>query len=118
MSCKRRVNGLPNLERGNMHKIVYLPLAEGDILEAVDYIAGTLDAPQAAQALLDELDETVERISKYPYAHELYRTTRTLRDEIRKVPVKGFVLYYAVFEDTVEIRRFLHGRKDRQELEL
>ena len=99
-----------------MYKIVYLPLAEEDILDAVDYIAGKLDAPKAAQDLLDELDDTVERISKYPYAHELYRTTRPMRDEIRKVPVKGYVLYYAVLEDTVEIRRFLHGRRDRQNL--
>ena len=101
-----------------MYKIVYLPLAEADILDAVDYIAGKLDAPQAAQALLDELDDTVERISKYPYAHELYRTARPMRDEIRKVPVKGYVLYYAVLEDTVEIRRFLHVRRNRQDLEL
>lgn len=96
-----------------MHKIVYLPLAESDILDAVDYIADRLDAPQAAADLLSELDETVQRISMFPYAHELYRTTRPMRDEIRKVPVKGYVLYYAVFEDTVEIRRFLHGRRDR-----
>ena len=54
-----------------MYKIVYLPLAEEDILDAVDYIAGKLDAPQVAQDLLDKLDDTVERISKYPYAHEL-----------------------------------------------
>ena len=97
-----------------MYKIVYLPLAEEDILDAVDYIAGKLDAPQVAQDLLDKLDDTVERISKYPYAHELYRANRPMRDEIRKVSVKGYVLYYA--EDTVEIRRFLHGRRNRQNL--
>ena len=101
-----------------MHKIVYLPLAEADILEAVDYIAGKLSAPKAAQALLDELNRTVEQIAQYPYAQGLYRTTRPMRDEIRQITVKGFVLYYAVFEDTVEIRRFLHGRRDRQEMEL
>lgn len=96
-----------------MYKIVYLPLAEDDILEAVDYIAGRLGAPKAAQDLLGELDHTAERISKYPYAHELYRTMRPMGDEVRKVPVKGFVLYYTVQGDTVEIRRFLHGRRDR-----
>lgn len=100
-----------------MHKIVYLPLANADILEAIDYIADKLDAPQAAEDLLDELDATVQRIAEFPYAHELYRTTRPMRDEIRKVPVKGFVLYYAVFQDIVEIRRFLHGRRDRSEIE-
>jgi toxin ParE1/3/4 len=100
-----------------VHKIVYLPLANADILDAVDYIADRLDAPQAAEDLLNELDATVQRISEFPYAHELYRTTRPMRDEIRKVPVKGFVLYYAVFQDTVEIRRFLHGRRDRSAIE-
>lgn len=99
-----------------MHKIVYLPLANDDIIEAVDYIADRLDAPQAAADLLNELDATVQRIADFPYAHELYRTTRPMRDEIRKVSVKGYVLYYAVFEDTVEIRRFLHGRRDRSDI--
>ena len=41
-----------------------------------------------------------------------------MRDEIRKVPVKGYVLYYAVLGDTVEIRRLLHGRRDRQNMGL
>ena len=39
-----------------MYKIVYLPLAEDDILATVEYIAGKLDNPPAAEALLDELD--------------------------------------------------------------
>ena len=96
-----------------MHKIVYLPLAERDLLEALDYIAYTLDAPKAARDLLDEFDETVKQIAEFPYACELYRTDRPMQDEIRKVPVKNYVLYYAVFRDRVEIRRFLHGRRDR-----
>lgn len=96
-----------------MHKVIYLPLAEADILEAVDYIADKLDAVQAAEDLLSELDDTVSRIAQFPYAHELYRTARPMRDEIRKVPVKGFVLYYAVFADHIEVRRFLHGRRNR-----
>ena len=99
-----------------MHKVVYLPLAQADLLDAVSYLAETLDAPKAAAELLNELDETVDRIAQFPYAHELYRTDRPLKDEIRKVPVKGFVLYYAVFPERVEIRRFLHGRRDRSNI--
>ena len=99
-----------------MNKIVYLPLAQADILDAVDYIADRLGNPQAADRLLTELDNTVQRIAQFPYAHELYRTNRPILDEVRKVPVKGYVLYYAVFEDTVEIRRFLHGRRNRDRI--
>lgn len=96
-----------------MHKIVYLPLAEKDLMEALEYIACTLDSPSAANKLLREFEETVKRIAAFPYAHELYRTDRPMKDEIRKVPVKNYVLYYAVFEDCVELRRFIHGRRDR-----
>ncbi len=96
-----------------MHKIVYLPLAESDLMGALSYIADTLDAPKAARDLLEEFDQTVQRIAEFPYAHELYRTDRPMQDEIRKVAVKNYVLYYAVYHDRVEIRRFLHGRRDR-----
>ena len=100
-----------------MYKIIYLPLAESDILDAVDYIAGRLENPSAAETLLDELDKTVEQISRFPYASEPYHTTRPIRDELRKVPVKGYVLYYTVSEDAVEIRRFINGRRNRENIE-
>lgn len=96
-----------------MHKITYLPVAERDLLETLEYLTAVLDAPKAAADLLEEFDHTVQQIARFPYACELYRTDRPMKDEIRKVPVKNYVLYYAVFPDYVEIRRFLHGRRDR-----
>ena len=99
-----------------MYKIVYLPHAEDDILATVEYIAGKLDNPPAAEALLDELDRTVEQLALFPYSSELYHTDRPMRDELRKVPVKGYMLYYTVRDDTVEIRRLIHGRRDRSQI--
>ena len=100
-----------------MHKIVYLPLAESDLMDALGYIAYTLGAPKAARNLLTEFDKTVQRIAEFPYACELYRTDRPMKDELRKVPVKNYVLYYAVFQDRVEIRRFLYGKRDRSKID-
>ena len=99
-----------------MHKIVYLPLAENDLTEALTYIAYTLDAPKAARDLLAEFEATVKRIAVFPYAYELYRTDRPRQDEVRKAIVKNYVLYYAVFSDRVELMRFLHGRRDRSKI--
>ena len=96
-----------------MHKIVYLPIMQNDLFEAIDYLEQVLDAPGAADDLLDQFDAAVQHIARFPYSHELYRTNRPLRDEIRKVPIKGFVLYYAVFEDYVVLRRIIHGRRKR-----
>ena len=71
-----------------MHKIAYLPLAESDLMEALYYIATKIGTPQADRDLLAAFDETVRRIAQFPYAYELYRTDRPMRDEIRKVPLK------------------------------
>ena len=99
-----------------MYRIVYLPLAEEDVLAAVEYIADKLGNPQAAESLLDELDRTAEQLALFPYSSELYYSDRPIRDELRKVPVKGYVLYYTVRDDTVEIRRLIHGRRDRSRI--
>ena len=98
-----------------MHKIVYLPLAEQDLLSAVRYISEALESPGAASSLMDEVEKTVGIIAAHPYAFHLYKTNRPMKDEIRQVSVKNYVLYFAVFEDRVEIRRFLHQRRDRRQ---
>lgn len=96
-----------------MYRVIYTPSAAKDIDGAVTYLFFNLSAPQAARDLVHELNETVKRIVEYPYAGSLYRTNRAMRDEIRWVLVKGFVLYYSVSENEIQIRRFLHARQDR-----
>ena len=96
-----------------MHKIIYLPIARNDVLDTVAYLAQRLGSPGAAESLLQQLEATVDSIARFPYAYELYRTDRPLKNEIRKAPVKGYVLYYSVSEDRVEILRLLHGRRSR-----
>ncbi len=101
-----------------MREVIYTPSAKRDLDGAVTYPFFNLSAPQAARDLVRELDETVDRVMKHPYAGSLYRTDRAMRDEIRWVAVKGFVLYYVVTEDTIQIRRFLHGKQDRKHYDL
>ena len=102
-----------------MHEIIYLPSVEKDLVSAVDYLADTLGSVQAAENLLQEFEATVERIAQFPYANALYRTDRPIDHEIRKVAVKNYILYYTVFQDHVEIFRFIkmetaqHGSKNR-----
>lgn len=101
-----------------MRKVIYTPSAKKDIEGAVTYLFFNLSAPQAARDLVRELDETVDRVMRCPYAGSLYRTDRAMRDEIRWVTVKSFVLYYVVMEDTIQIRRFLHGKRNRANYDL
>lgn len=48
-----------------MYKLSYLPVANRDIADVVNYIAETLAAPKAALDLLDALDESISRLKEY-----------------------------------------------------
>lgn len=97
-----------------MYNLRYLPITDEDIQNAVEYIGGKLGNPVTADQLLEELDKTMETFRDFPYGFEPHHSERPLHDELRWAPVKGYVLYFTVIGDTVEIRRFLHRRRDRK----
>ena len=45
-----------------MHKIIYLPSVEKDLVSAVDYLADTLGSVQAAENLLQEFEGDTSKI--------------------------------------------------------
>lgn len=95
-----------------MYQICYLPLALQDIDEVITYLVEKLFAPNAAETLLNEIDKAVETLRNHPYAYPIYQAKYPLEFEIRKVPVKNFVLVYVVLEDMVEIHRFIYGKRN------
>ena len=102
-----------------MYRIVYLPTARHQLEEAATYIAEELCAPDAAEALLDAVDEAARSLSEMPYRHALYPLLYAMKREVRFVPIKNYNLYYVVNEDqkTVEIWRFLHQRRAQKRAE-
>ena len=93
-----------------MYKVVYLPIARRQLEEAVAYIAENLCAPDAADDLINAVDEAVRALSEMPYRHALYPLLFAMKREIRFVPVRNYNLFYVVNEDqkTVEIWRLIH----------
>ena len=100
-----------------MFRISYTPLAQRDIFSITQYLLDTLDSPQAASTFLDKLDTTIETLAQFPYSCPLYRPPGPLPDEIRFTLVKNYVLYFAVLDDVVEIRRVIHGSRNRDSIE-
>lgn len=101
-----------------MYQIRYLPVALQDMDEVITYLVEKLVAPNAAEALLSEIDQVVDTLRRHPYAYPIYQAKFPLEFEIRKVPVKNFVLFYVVLEDTVEIHRFIYGKRNLAELSM
>lgn len=97
-----------------MYRLLYLPLANRDLAEAVDYIVETLAAPQVALDLLSALDESLSRLQHFPCLSPVYLPVKALEREYRVLPVKNYVVFYTVDEQdkVVEVCRVLHMRRD------
>jgi plasmid stabilization system protein ParE len=62
-----------------MLDIVYIPSFQKDLYAIIDYITYTLEAPQAASNLLDELEKSINDLRVFPLAHRLYAPLSLLR---------------------------------------
>lgn len=86
--------------------------AEKDIGDIVSYLTMSLHSAQAAGAFLDRLDETVERISRYPESFPLSLDSRLARMGYRKALLGRYVLLYRASEKNMVIAHVFHGSQD------
>jgi toxin ParE1/3/4 len=91
------------------YRVEYLPVAEQDLLEIVDYIAR--DRPQAARAFVDRLDRAVTRLETFPRSAKRPKDERLRRLGDRVLVVEEFLVFYAITDRTVQIRRVIHGAR-------
>ena len=88
--------------------------AERDLNSAYEYIASALLNPRAADDLLTETEDTISGLSEYPERFSLADDPVLKGWGIRFVPVKNYLVFYAVSESdhTVYIISFLYGKRD------
>lgn len=75
------------------------------------YIADRLKAPRTALELLDALEEAIARLDRFPLSCPAYQPLRPLDAEYRMLPVRNFLVFYVVLEDTVEVHRILYCKR-------
>lgn len=95
-----------------MYKLKYLPLAQKDLVNIMNYIAENLRAPKAAIDLIDALDSSILRLQQFPYSCRVYQSTEPLENEYRILTVKNYMVFYVVIENTVEIHRIIYAKMD------
>ena len=100
------------------YELRYLPLFYDDLEEKVLHIADELHNPQAANALLDEVECAI--LERLPFAEsfEPYQSTKERRYPYYRIYVKNYVIYYGVIDDesdnkVMEVRRILHNKQKR-----
>ncbi len=85
--------------------------AEEDLLEIWVHIAR--DNPAAADAVLDGLDERSRWLTDYP---ELGRRRPDIVEQVRSIRFGEFLILYRVNDTSVEIVRYVHGRRNLNEI--
>ena len=90
-----------------MPRVVRRPLAETDILEIWDYIAG--DSLAAADRWVERLDEQFGLLAAQP---KMGRPRDELAPGVRSFPVDRYTVFYVPLDDGIDVVRVLHGARD------
>lgn len=92
------------------HKLVYLPPAETDVLEIVEFHAGQV-GPASAREIYHSIREQIVRIQDFPLLGPIHPDPELAALGYRKlVLTKTYVAVYRVIDDTVTIYRVVNGR--------
>jgi len=95
-----------------MYKIHYLPVALDDLKGIINYIANTLESPQAAENLLLKIDKEVKKISDNPFRCHPYNSSEKLKYAYRVLNIDNYSLFYVVENNKIEIHRIMYSKRD------
>lgn len=91
------------------YDVRYLPAAEQDLLDILDYIAR--DNPDAARAFVDRVEQAIGRLAFFPKSGPQPRDPRLRRLGYRVLVVDDYLVFYVLIRRTVQIRRLIHGAR-------
>ena len=99
-----------------MFEVKYLPSFYQELNAIIEYITVTLEAPQAALNLLDELETGINDLKEFPYARRLYCPIKPISTTYRVLSVKNYLVFYVVMENIIEIHRILYKKRNLSQL--
>lgn len=99
-------------EKPRRYRLEYLPLFWDDLNAAVSYISEVLQAPEAAERLLDATEAGILSHTENPAHAAVYKTTRERQLPYYWFDVGSYMVFYVVVGDVMEVRRFLYGARD------
>ena len=96
---------------GKKYNIRYLELARSDLLGIAEYVNSQALERDAANRLVDSLEKALLRLESFPYSGALYGKSFGFKEEHRMLVVGNYLVFYVVYDDFVEIRRVIHGKR-------
>lgn len=90
-----------------MSRYVINILASRDLNEIADYFAKT--NLEAGERFFREFNRKCQQLAAFPNSGKSYAE---IRSELRGLPLQGYIIFYIVLDDGVEILRVLSGRRN------
>ncbi len=96
------------------YDIFYTAKAREDLEEIYEYIAFNLQEPMTAGKLYNNIITAVHTLENFPMRNALLENEPWRSRGLRKLPVKNFLVFYAVNEEkkNVNIIRIMYGARD------
>jgi len=101
-----------------MYHVKYSKVINDDIDSCYFYIKENLEAPRAAENLIEELYNKKNEIKESPYKRPLVQDSYLASEGIRSIKVKNYVLYYNVdeYNKCINALRFFYSKRDWKNL--
>lgn len=90
-------------------KLVYSRQAATDLQSIFDFIAS--DSPRAAAHFVEEMDHAIARLASFPKLGVIPRDARLRAKGYRVLVVGEYLVFYVIRENTLRIRRVIHGAR-------
>ena len=97
-------------------KLTFLPLFEEDLLEVTAYITNTLQNPNSAHRLVDDIELAIVKRLEMPLSFAPYQSSKIRNYPYYKINVRNFSIFYVVIDDTMEVRRLQYSKRNIDEL--
>ena len=99
------------------YKLRYLPVFYDDLYGAVTYIRTKLKNPDAADRLIDKVEEAILERTSCAESFEPYPSTRKRELPYYPIYVNNYIIFYVVIDhEIMEVRRFLYQRQNKDKI--
>ena len=97
-----------------MYTLEYLPIAMRDMVDIAKYISQKLSNPIAAERLTNEMIESANKLTEFPYINPVYHSILSLKKEYRRLIVKNYIMFYYVDESRklITVARVIYAHRN------
>ncbi len=94
----------------------YLPIAEQDLTEIIDYIQNNLQNPIAAENTLLKIETAILERLESPESFAVWQSKKKRPYPYRRINVGNYTVWYVVIDNVMEVRRILYSRRNEENL--